>query len=156
CPLGDSKLGAVANARLNEALDHIAAHFPDPALGLMKVSENMRISPPLCAAAAGSVRNVLYRTSERAAPATRLHVADRSAREQEPHLRRRTTGRLFRCFPLQPAIPFPLRRYPKGCLRTQGQYACGGRSKDLIKRPERSRFPPRGLPYQLLLLSCTT
>ena len=29
-PLGESKLGAVATARLNEALDHIAAHFPDP------------------------------------------------------------------------------------------------------------------------------
>jgi hypothetical protein len=31
-PLGESKLGAVATARLNEALDHIAAHFLDPAL----------------------------------------------------------------------------------------------------------------------------
>jgi len=44
-PLGESKLGAVATARLNEARDHIAAHFLDPALSLTKVAENMRISP---------------------------------------------------------------------------------------------------------------
>jgi AraC-like DNA-binding protein len=44
-PLGESKLGAVATARLNEALDQIAAHFLDPALSLMKVAGNMRISP---------------------------------------------------------------------------------------------------------------
>jgi AraC-like DNA-binding protein len=43
--LGESNLGAVATARLNEALDHIAAHFLDPALSLTKVAENMRISP---------------------------------------------------------------------------------------------------------------
>ena len=43
--LGESTLGAVATVRLNEALDHIAAHFLDPALSLTKVAENMRIAP---------------------------------------------------------------------------------------------------------------
>jgi AraC-like DNA-binding protein len=43
--LGESNLGAIAAARLNEALNHIAAHVLDPALNLTKVAENMRISP---------------------------------------------------------------------------------------------------------------
>ena len=43
--LGESNLGAIATARLNEALDHVAAHFLDPALSLTKVAENRRISP---------------------------------------------------------------------------------------------------------------
>jgi AraC-like DNA-binding protein len=43
--LGESNLGGVAAARLNEALDCIAAHFPDPELSLIKVAEYVRISP---------------------------------------------------------------------------------------------------------------
>jgi AraC-like DNA-binding protein len=43
--LGESNLGAIATARLNEVLDHIAAHFLDSALSLTKVAENLRISP---------------------------------------------------------------------------------------------------------------
>ena|SRR5215831_365380 len=44
-PLGESDLGAIAAARLSEALDCIAARFQDPDLSLMKVAESMRISP---------------------------------------------------------------------------------------------------------------
>ena len=82
--LGESNLGAIATARLNEALDHIAAHFLDPALSLTKVAENMRISPRYVQRLLEVSGTVLYRASERAAPATRLHIA--GAREQEPHL----------------------------------------------------------------------
>jgi AraC-like DNA-binding protein len=43
--LGESDLGAVAAARLNVALDRIAAHSQDPELSLIKVAESMCISP---------------------------------------------------------------------------------------------------------------
>ena len=44
-PFGESNLTAVAAARLNVALDYIAAHFADPELSLTKVAGCLQISP---------------------------------------------------------------------------------------------------------------
>ena len=84
-PLGESKLGAVATARLNEARDHIAAHFLDPALSLTKVAENMCISPRYEQRLL-EVSGTSFTEQVNELRLQRVYVADRGAREQEPHL----------------------------------------------------------------------
>jgi AraC-like DNA-binding protein len=43
--IGESGLSAVAAARVTAALDHVAAHFQEPALSVQKVAKNLGISP---------------------------------------------------------------------------------------------------------------
>jgi hypothetical protein len=112
--LGESNLSAVVGAHRLDVFDHIASHFSDPELSLSKVAQSLRISP-----------RYVQRLLKTSGTSFTAHVTELRLKhafmlltaqglERCLYLRRRIAGRLFRYFALQPAFPFPLRRFAKG------------------------------------------
>src|SRR5262249_46609718 len=64
----------------------------------------------LSATAAQDIGDIVHGTGYRATAKTSVQVP---TRKRTPHFRSRIAGWLFRYFPLQPAVPFSLRRYAK-------------------------------------------
>ncbi len=102
-PIGESSASAIVIARLAAARRRPRPyHFvlPGPRTQRGDGGEQSAHFAALSAAAAGGVRNVLYRARKRAAAAAGVHSADRRRQQRRPDFRDRVGGRLFRYFTL--------------------------------------------------------